>query len=95
MPARRITPLRPKRTRPETPGQARTWDRNAARYRAAGFCEHDTARAAWGHQIGFANVDPVGDCCRGLVLPDGAGERVARWAGSAATVSDREGSDAA
>jgi hypothetical protein len=72
----------PKRARPETLAQARHWDEKVSRYRRAGFCDRCAAQAAWGHQIGFSNTQPVGDCCAGRPLPERAGDRAARWVGN-------------
>lgn len=69
-----------RRSTPETLSQAQSWDRNASRYRALGFCDPCASQAGWGHQLGFANVRPVGDCCRGRSVDLERGERAARWA---------------
>lgn len=53
--------------KPETPRQARTHDTYATRYRSIGLCDHCAAQAALGHQHGFTVVEPVGDCCLGIV----------------------------
>ncbi len=53
--------------KPETPRQARTHDAYATRYRRIGLCNHCAGQAALGHQHGFAVVEPVRDCCLGIV----------------------------
>ena len=58
------------RDRAETVRQAARWDTTANSYRRAGFSHADAAQAAWGHQCGFLQVQPVRDCCRGRRLPD-------------------------
>jgi hypothetical protein len=71
--------IRP-RDRAETMCQAHTWDKVATRYRRAGFCDHCAAQAAWGHQLGFTSVQPVGDCCRGREVPaEHNGRFTRRW----------------
>lgn len=68
------------RSTPETMGQARTWDAIVSKYRLTGFCDRCAAQAAWGHQLGFTHVRPVGECCRGREVPPGRGDRARRWA---------------
>lgn len=43
-----------KTLKPETPGQARAWQKNKKRYLQAGLCHTCAAQAAWGHQVGFS-----------------------------------------
>jgi hypothetical protein len=65
---------------PETPAQARVWDRKCRRYKVAGLCDACAAQAAWGHALGFQNInDPCAEC-QPLVnaLPD-AGPRGSKW----------------
>jgi hypothetical protein len=44
--------------RPETLGQARTWDSNANAWEDFGLCRACAGQAAWGAQLGFAEVHP-------------------------------------
>lgn len=49
--------------KPETIGQAKTYDSRASRYRAAGLCDACAAQGAFGHQQSFAKVrKPCPDC---------------------------------
>jgi len=50
-------------SRPETIGQARTFDSRASQYRRAGLCDVCAAQCAFGHQKGFTKVrQPCPDC---------------------------------
>src|SRR5690348_9639386 len=45
---------------PETPGQARVWQRKYNRYILAGLCDVDAVAAAWGHAEGFGLLERAG-----------------------------------
>jgi hypothetical protein len=66
-------------TAPETLRQARRFDERAKQYRRALRCHRCAAQAAYGHQEGFANVDPPCAACRPIVatfpVPAGNGWR--------------------
>lgn len=48
---------------PETPSQAKEFDRRKRTYREAGLCHACAAQAAFGHQSGFLQVHaPCRDC---------------------------------
>lgn len=69
--------------RSESGSQARRWDWIKTRYLQDGFCDACAAQAAYGHQLGFSQVAPVCDRCRGKVPTyREAGERAHHWAGS-------------
>lgn len=53
---------------PETLSQASTWEKVKARYLQAGACDRCAAQVAWGHQVGFARLEPC-RCARCLGLP--------------------------
>lgn len=53
---------------PETPEQVKEWSRAKRRYLDAGLCHHCSAVAAYGHQLGFARVEPPRAACAMLVL---------------------------
>lgn len=48
----------PVRIPPETIAQAQTWQTVKNRYIQLGLCEGCAAQAAWGHQCGFAAINP-------------------------------------
>lgn len=50
-------------SQPETRSQARTHDRYARAYLDAGLCSGCAYQAAYGHQLGFANVRPLCGRC--------------------------------
>lgn len=52
---------------PESPGQARLWDRTFDWYQAAGLCARCASQAAWGHQIGWTQVHAPCDRCTCVV----------------------------
>lgn len=53
-------------SQPETTSQARTHDRYARAYLDAGLCSVCAYQAAYGHQLGFANVRPLCGSCVGV-----------------------------
>lgn len=54
--------------RPETNRQALTWDATKRHYILLGLCPRCAAQAAWGHQQGFAKVNPPCFACLPVVL---------------------------
>jgi hypothetical protein len=49
--------------KPETIGQAKTWDRVKRRYLDEGLCLRCACQAAYGHQLGFRRShDPCAGC---------------------------------
>jgi hypothetical protein len=75
---RRAARARP--IQPETPTQARVWDRKYKRYIVAGLCLICAAQAAWGHSIGFGNINDPCDECQPLVNEfDTPGPRGSKW----------------
>ena len=71
----------PKIGRPETLREAQSWETVKNKYLEIGLCVRCASQAAWGHQVGFSNLehDPC-DVCAPLVaeLPVLAG-RNSRW----------------
>lgn len=61
--SRRVRPSPERNRQPETMHQATRWDRHAVRYAVAGLCRRCSAQAAWGHQLGFAQVQPPCAAC--------------------------------
>jgi hypothetical protein len=55
-------------SRPETRRQAETWDRNKRHYVQLGLCSSCAAQAAWGHQLGFTEVNAPCSCCLHVVI---------------------------
>lgn len=53
--------------KPETVGEARTWQKTLTRYRADGLCHRCASQAAWGHQNGFSLIRPPCDECAPIV----------------------------
>lgn len=48
---------------PETPGQVRVWEEVKSQYLSLGLCHYCAAQAAYGHQQGFAVIEPpCADC---------------------------------
>jgi len=45
-------------TTPETPAQAREWDKTKRHYIRLGLCHRCAAQAAYGHSDGFATIKP-------------------------------------
>lgn len=69
---------------PETPGQAKVWQRKYNRYILAGLCDRDAVAAAWGHAEGFGLLEKSGrvPCTQCQPLVDKfpvAGPRGAKW----------------
>lgn len=75
--------MAPKRDKPETPRQAATWENVKNRYAEAGLCNACAGQAAYGHQMGFARVQPPCETDAGKTLPTGLiikhGDRGQRW----------------
>jgi hypothetical protein len=66
--AGRVTPLgRASQRKPESPAQARTWEKTKGTYIGLGLDERCAAMAAWGHQVGFDLADPPCPACRRLL----------------------------
>lgn len=59
------------RMRPETLGQAETWDKTRNHYSRFGLCDQCAAQAAWGHEDGWTAVRvPCPSCAERIaVLP--------------------------
>ncbi|WP_086149173.1 hypothetical protein [Cellulosimicrobium sp. KWT-B] len=57
-----------KKSKPETLGQARNWERLKNVYLARGLCHRCASQAAYGHQLGFLSLEhePCA-ACRPLV----------------------------
>jgi hypothetical protein len=54
--------------KPETMRQAQRWVTTKTRYLLAGVCGRCAAQAAWGHALGFAQIDyPPCEACQPLV----------------------------
>jgi hypothetical protein len=52
-----------KTSQPETPAQAREWDKTNNHYRRLGLCTRCAPQAAYGHADGFSNVKrPCTEC---------------------------------
>lgn len=66
--------VKAKADRPETMHEARRWDASNSHYLRLGLCYVCAAQAAYGHQLGFARVNPPCVVCVGVVagFPDGA-----------------------
>jgi hypothetical protein len=61
---------------------ARLWERVKSAYVADGFCHGCAAQAAYGHQLGFSQIEPPCGACQGIrPTYEWAGERAHRWAG--------------
>jgi hypothetical protein len=67
--ASRKTTARTPADRPETVRQARTWETVKGHYEDAGLDGGCAGQAAYGHQLGFAKVNPPCDHCSYIVLP--------------------------
>jgi hypothetical protein len=52
---------------PETPGMVAAWERNRNRYKRAGLCDYCGTKAAYGHQLGFARIEPPRVCCAAVM----------------------------
>jgi hypothetical protein len=67
--------------RPETLQQAREWQTTRVAYLNLGLCQLGAARAGYGHQLGFALLEPPCSAClpavRGFDLDAGGGWRKA------------------
>ena len=79
-----ITQAGRKRRDPETPGQARVWQRKYNRYRLAGLCDLCAVAAAWGHSEGFQALEAAGrvpcvDCQPLVDMFDRPGPRGSKW----------------
>jgi hypothetical protein len=55
--------VKAKRELPESPSQAKEFDRRKRAYRDAGLCHACAAQAAFGHQMGFLQVHPPCASC--------------------------------
>jgi len=66
--------VKAKADKPETTREAQEWDRSNRHYVTLGLCHVCAAQAAYGHQLGFARVNPPCVVCAGVVagFPDGA-----------------------
>lgn len=51
----------------ESPRMARRWQSNLSRYANAGLCPRCAGQAAFGHQLGWANVFPPCSVCWPIV----------------------------
>lgn len=56
-----------KRDRPETLGEAASWQRLKTNYELLGLCHACAAQAAYGHQLGFTQINPPCAECLPLV----------------------------
>jgi hypothetical protein len=59
--SRRVSPETTRQ--PETMHQATRWDRHAVRHEVAGLCRRCSAQAAWGHSLGFSQVQAPCSAC--------------------------------
>jgi hypothetical protein len=57
----------PKTRRPETVSEARYWTTLEGRYVTLGLCHTCAAQAAWGHQLGWGDINPPCDSCQPIV----------------------------
>jgi hypothetical protein len=52
---------------PETPAQAKEWDKRFSAYQRGGLCPRCASQAAWGHQFGFTRVHAPWQGCLPIV----------------------------